>query len=71
MGSHISENSVAARKRAKQDVVHRMVMASQESRTRGGFYGNVKNHQLCHFCYTMNDRGQPKVCRDNTQVEYK
>ena len=31
----ISANSRAARKRAKQDAVHRMVMTSLESKTRG------------------------------------
>ena len=38
----ISANSRAARKRDKQDVVHRMVMTSLESKTRGDVYGNVK-----------------------------
>ena len=38
----LSANSRAARKRAKQDVVHRMVVTSLESKTRGDVYGNVK-----------------------------
>ena len=38
----LSANSRAARKTAKQDVVHRMVVISLESKTRGGVYGNVK-----------------------------
>ena len=39
----LSANSIAARKRAKQDVVHRIVSISLESTTRGDVYGNVKN----------------------------
>ena len=31
----VSENSREARKRSKQDVVHRMVMTTLESKTRG------------------------------------
>ena len=38
----LSVNSRADRKRAKQDVVHRMVVTSLESKTRGDVYGNVK-----------------------------
>ena len=38
----LSANSSAAKKRAKQDVVHRMVVTSLESKTRGCVYGNVK-----------------------------
>ena len=38
-------NIRAARKRAKQDVVHRMVMTSLERKTRGDVYGNVKEYQ--------------------------
>ena len=38
----LSANSRAVRKRAKQDVVHGMVVKSLESKTRGGVYGNVK-----------------------------
>ena len=38
----LSANSRAARKRAKQDVVHGMVVTSLESKTRGDVYGNVK-----------------------------
>ena len=38
----LSANIRAARKRAKQDVVHRMVMISLESKTRGHVYRNVK-----------------------------
>ena len=37
----ISENCRATRKRAKQDVVHRMVMTSLECKTRGDVYVNV------------------------------
>ena len=40
----LSENSRVARKRDKQYVVHRMVMTSLESKTRGDVYGNVKNN---------------------------
>ena len=32
---HLSENSRVARKRAKQDVVHGMVMTSLDIKTRG------------------------------------
>ena len=38
----LSSNSRAARKRDKQDVVHRMVMTSLESKTRGDVYGNME-----------------------------
>ena len=38
----LSGNSGAARKKAKQYVVHRMIMTYLESKTRGGVYGNVK-----------------------------
>ena len=34
----ISSNSIEDGKRAKQDVVHRMVMTSLDSKTRGGFF---------------------------------
>ena len=43
--THISANSIAARKRAKQDVVHRMVMKYLGNNTRGDVYENMKNHQ--------------------------
>ena len=39
---HLSANSRAARKRAKQDVVHRIVVKSLERKTRGDVYGDVK-----------------------------
>ena len=39
-------NSIAARKRATQDVVHRMVMVSLESKTRGDVYGNLKKSPM-------------------------
>ena len=42
--TQLSANIRVARKRATQDVVHRMVMTSLESKTRGDVYGNVKNH---------------------------
>ena len=38
----LSANSRAARKRAKQDVVHRMVVTYLERKTRGDVYGNAK-----------------------------
>ena len=38
----LSANSTAARKRAKQDVVHRMVARSLEIKTRRYVYRNVK-----------------------------
>ena len=38
----LSENNRAARMISKQDVVHRMVVTSLESKTRGYIYGNVK-----------------------------
>ena len=38
----LTENSIEARKVAKQDVVHRMVSTSLESKTRSDIYGNVK-----------------------------
>ena len=37
----LSENSRSTRKRAKQYVVHRMVVTSIESKKRGDVYGNV------------------------------
>ena len=40
---HLSENSRAAMKRDKQDVVHGMVVTSLEIKTRGDVYGNMKN----------------------------
>ena len=41
-GTQLLANSRADRKRAKQDVVHRMVVKSLESKTIGDVYGNVK-----------------------------
>ena len=38
----LSANSRAARKRAKQDAVHGMVVTSLGSKTRGDVYGNLK-----------------------------
>ena len=38
----LSAKNRAARKRAKQNVVHGMVVTSLESKTRGDVYGNVK-----------------------------
>ena len=38
---HLSANTRSARNRAKQDVVHRMVVISLERKTRGEVYGNV------------------------------
>ena len=38
----LSASSRAARKRAKQDRVHRMVMISLGSKTRGDVYRNMK-----------------------------
>ena len=40
--ARLSANIRASRKRAKQDVVHVMVMTSLESKTRGDVYINVK-----------------------------
>ena len=40
--TQLLENSRVARKRAKQYVVHRMVVTSLEKKTRGDVYGNVK-----------------------------
>ena len=57
----LSANSRAAMKRAKQDVVHRVVMIFLESKTRGDVYVNVKNCRWFHCCYPIDDRGQPKV----------
>ena len=36
------EKSRVARKRAKQDVVHRMIVTNLERKTGGDIYGNVK-----------------------------
>ena len=36
----LSANSRAARKRAKQDIVHRIVMKCLERKKRGDVYGN-------------------------------
>ena len=41
--TQLSANSRAARKRAKQDVVFRMVMTYLETTERGDSYVNVKN----------------------------
>ena len=41
----LSANNRAAKNRAEQDVVHRMVMTYLESKTRGDVYGNVRNCQ--------------------------
>ena len=38
----LSASSRGDRKRAKQDVVHGMIVTSLESKTRGDVYGNVK-----------------------------
>ena len=38
---HLPENTISARKRAKQDVFHRMVVISLERKTGGDIYGNV------------------------------
>ena len=46
---HLSENSISARKRTKQDVVNRMVATSIESKTRGDFYRNVKKSSMMPF----------------------
>ena len=43
---HLSENSRAARKRDKQDVVHKMVMTYLERKTRGGVYVNMKRSAM-------------------------
>ena len=43
--TQLSEKIRAARKKYKQDMVHRMVIASLESKTRGDVYSNVKNHR--------------------------
>ena len=40
--TQISENSRSARKRAKQDVVHRMVVTSLKRKTKGDVYVNMK-----------------------------
>ena len=40
--TQISENSRSARKRAKQDVVHRMVVTSLKRKTKGDVYVNIK-----------------------------
>ena len=42
----LSANSRVARKRAKQDVLHRMFMTYLESKTRGNVYGNVKKSSM-------------------------
>ena len=39
---HLSVNSRASRKRAKQDVFHRVIMIYLESKKRVDFYGNMK-----------------------------
>ena len=41
-GPHLSASSRAARKRAKQDVVYRMVVTSLERKIKGDVYRNVK-----------------------------
>ena len=40
----LSANRRVARKRAKQDVFHRMVMTSLDSKKIGAVNGNVKNN---------------------------
>ena len=47
--THISENSIAARKRDKQDVVHRMVMKYLGNKTRGDVYENMKKPSKMPF----------------------
>ena len=42
MEPQLSANSRAARRVAKQDVVHRMVVTYLDSKTRGYVYVNVK-----------------------------
>ena len=42
MEPQISANVIAARRRAKQDVVHRMVMTSLERIISGDVYSNAK-----------------------------
>ena len=45
----LSANSRSARKIDKQDVVHRMVMTSLESKKRGDVYGNVIKSSMMPF----------------------
>ena len=40
----LSANIIAARKRAKQDVVHRMAMKFLEIKTKGDVYENMKKN---------------------------
>ena len=52
----ISSNSISVRNRAKQDMVHRMVMSSLDIKTRGDVYGNEKKSPmmtllLTHGCH--------------------
>ena len=42
----LSANSIAARKRVKQDVFHRIVVTSIDNITRGDVYGNVKKASM-------------------------
>ena len=45
----LSAKNIAARKRSKQDVVHRMVVTSLESKKRGDVYRNVKKTSMMTF----------------------
>ena len=46
---HLSENSRASRKIAKQYVVHKMVVIYLESKTRGDVCGSVKKKSMMPF----------------------
>ena len=50
---HLSANSKAARKKAKQDVVHRMVVTSLESKARGDVYRNVEKSLMVPFLLAL------------------
>ena len=71
-GPQLSANSRAAKKRAKQDVVHGMVMTYLQSKTTDDVYGNVKKiiDDAIAVIPWMTEK-QPKVCSEKTQSEDK
>ena len=68
----LSANTRVFRNRAKQDVIHRMVVTSLEIKTRGDVYSNVKKiiDDAIAVIPWMTEK-QPRVCSEKTQSEDK
>ena len=69
----LSTNRRAASKRAKQDVVHRMVMKSLESKTRGDVYGNdaiVVRPWMTEDSLKFESRGHKKKISNNQLQQF-